>query len=49
MATKSGGPSFQGHGLKNVVMLALFFHLEIDFKIFLPIILILRSILSNKL
>ena len=42
-------PIFQVHGFKNVVMLALLFDLEVDFKIFLLMIMIVKSILSNKL
>ena len=48
MATKREDPIFQLHGFKNVVMLALLFDLEVDFRIFLPITLIVKVILSNK-
>ena len=49
MAIKKGDPIYQRHGFKNVVMLALLFDLEVDFKIFLPITLIVKPMLSNKL
>ena len=35
--------------LKNVAMLALLFDLEVDFNIFILMILIFKSMLSNKL
>ena len=34
--------------LKNVAMLALLFDLEVDFNIFILMILIFKSMLSNK-
>ena len=48
MATKRGGPIFQGHGLKNTAMFALHFDLEVECNIFLHIKLIVKSILSSK-
>ena len=46
---RRAGPIFQCYGLKNVAMLALFFYLQVGFNIFLPIILIVKSMLPNKL
>ena len=49
MAMNMRGPIFQVHVLKTIVMLAILFDLEIYFEIFLPMILIVKSTLSNKL
>ena len=49
MVTKTGHFIFQGHGLKNTTMFALHFDLEVDCNIFLPVTLIVKYKLSNKL
>ena len=49
MATKSGGSIFQVHDFKSIAMLAQHFSLEVYFKIFLPMIVVVKFVLSNKL
>ena len=46
---KRGGSIFQGHGFKNIALLACHLSLEVDFNIFLPMIVIVKFVLSNKL
>ena len=49
MAMKREEFIFQGHGLWNVAFLAWLFNLEVDIHIFLPIIVIVKSVFLNKL
>ena len=49
MAMKCGGAFFQGRGFKNIAILARHFCLEVDCKIFLSMIVIVKFVLSNKL
>ena len=49
MAMKRTCLIFQGNSFKNVVMSALLLDLKVDFNIFLPMILIVKSMFPNKL